>query len=76
MRFLLNDYNSDYNTLLEKSNKCTMEIKRITTLALETFKSLNKLNPHFMNDLFNKSNKSERNKNNLEIPQRNTKLVN
>ena len=49
-----------------------MEIRRIRTLALETFKSLNKLNPHFMNGLVNKSNKSERRKNNLEIPRRNT----
>ena len=50
-----------------------MEIRRIRTLALETFKSLNKLNPHFMKDLFNKRNTFERRKNNnLEIPRRNT----
>ena len=49
-----------------------MEIRRIRTLALETFKSLNKLNPHFMKDLFNKRNTFERKKNNLEIPRRNT----
>ena len=72
MRFLLNEYDSDYKTLLEKSKKCTMEIRRIRTLALETFKSLNKLNPHFMKDLFNKRNTFERRKNNLEIPRRNT----
>ena len=72
LRFLLNDYDSDCKTLLEKSKKCSMEIRRIRTLALETFKSLNKLNPHFMKDLFNKRNTFERRKNNLEIPRRNT----
>ena len=48
LRFLLNNYESDYKTLLKKSNKCTMEVKRLRTLALETFKTLNDLNPGFM----------------------------
>ena len=38
LRFLLNDYESDYKTLLRKSNKCTMEVRRLKTLVLETFK--------------------------------------
>ena len=54
LRFLLNDYDSDYNTLLQKSNKCTMEIRRIRTLALETFKTINDFNPSFMKNLFKK----------------------
>ena len=29
-----------------------MEIKRIRTITLETFKTLNELNPNFMNDIF------------------------
>ena len=29
LRFLLNDYESDYKTLLKKSNKCTMEVRRL-----------------------------------------------
>ena len=49
-----------------------MEIRRIRTLALETFKSLNDLNPSFMKDLFNKRSTFTRRTNNLEIPQRNT----
>ena len=72
LRFLLNDYDSDYNTLLQKSNKCTMEIRRIRTLALETFKTINDLNPSFMKNLFNKRKFSNRRENDLEIPRRYT----
>ena len=34
-RIILNDYNRDYETLLRKSNKLTMEIRRLRTLAVE-----------------------------------------
>ena len=33
LRFLLIDYSSDYETLLKKTNKCTMEVKRLRLLA-------------------------------------------
>ena len=42
LRFLLNDYSSDYETLLKRTNKCTMEVKRLRLLALEIFKAFNK----------------------------------
>ena len=49
-----------------------MEVRRLGTLALETFKTLNDLNPAFMKNLFAKREVSKRRKNNLEIPNRNT----
>ena len=49
---LTNDYNSDYKDLLEIIKTSTMEIKRLTTLALEVFKTVNNLNPDFMKDIF------------------------
>ena len=39
--FLHNDYNPDCNTLLTKSGKCSMEVRRLRTMALEIFKSPN-----------------------------------
>ena len=72
LRFLLNDYESDYKILLKKCNKCTMEVRRLRTLALETFKTLNDLNPAFMKNLFAKREVSKRMKNSLEIPNWNT----
>ena len=49
-----------------------MEIRRPRTLALESFKTLNDLNPAFMKNLFAKREASKKRKNNLEIPNRNT----
>ena len=49
-----------------------MEVRRLRTLALETFQTLNVLNPAFMKNLFAKWEVSKRSKNNLEIPNRNT----
>ena len=56
LRFLLNDYESDCKILLKKSSKCTMEVRRLRTLALETIKTLNNLN------LFAKREVSKRSK--------------
>ena len=44
-----------------------MEVRRLSTLALETFKTLNDLNPTLMKNLFEKREISKRRKNNLEI---------
>ena len=72
LRFLLNGYEIDYKTLLNKCNNCAMEERRLKTLASETFKTLNDLNPPFMKNLFAKQEVSNRRKNNLEIPNRNS----
>ena len=45
-QLLHNDYDSYYNTLLKKSDKCSMGVGRLRTIASEVFKSLNDLNPH------------------------------
>ena len=47
LRFLLNDYESNYGQLLEKSNKSTIEIRKLQTLATEIFKTIN-LNAPYM----------------------------
>ena len=52
LKMLTNDYNSDYKDLLEITKTSTMEIKRLRTLALEVFKTINNLNPDFMKDIF------------------------
>ena len=40
-RILFNDSTSDYNQLLNKSSKASMEVKHLRKLALEIFKTLN-----------------------------------
>ena len=63
LRFLLNDNESDYKTLLKKCNKCTMEVRSLKH---------NNLNPAFMKNLFAKWEVSKRKNSNLEISKRNT----
>ena len=48
LRLTLNDYESDHKTFLDRSGKETMGIRRIKTLAIEMFKTVNKLNPNSM----------------------------
>ena len=52
LRIVLDGYDSDYNVLLRKSGKVTMEIKRLRVLAIEIFETVNNLNPNYMKDIF------------------------
>ena len=49
-----------------------MEIKRLRTLALEIFKTLNNLNPTFMKYMFNFSPYGTHRKHDTFVPTRNT----
>ena len=48
LRFLYNDHTSSYNDLLLKSDRCMMLISRQRALCIEIFKTVNKLNPPFV----------------------------
>ena len=75
LRFLLNDYDSTYEDLLEKSGYPNMNLRRQRTLCIENYITLNKLNPCYMNDIFKLRNTDrltrEKYKLNLEIPKPN-----
>ena len=70
--FVFDDYTSSYEFLLEKSGKPTMNLARERLLCIEVCKSLNSLNPCFMQELFKltETNRNVRNKYklNLDIP--------
>ena len=55
LRILYNEISSDYEPILNKSGKPTMEVKRLRTLALEVFKTLNNMNPEYMKEVFHKT---------------------
>ena len=55
LRLLYNDFTSDYSELLNKAGKPSMEVKRLCTLALERFKTLNSLAPDYMKEIFFKT---------------------
>ena len=44
LRFLLNDYDSTYEDLLEKSGYPNMNLRRQRTPSIQIYKTLNKLN--------------------------------
>ena len=68
---VLDDYESDYETLLQKANMSTLQIVRIKTLATEIFKTFHSLNPIYMNEIFQTNPSITRNlrygKNSLRI---------
>ena len=41
LRFIYDDYSSDYNQLLVKSNLPSLKTRRMRTMALEVFKIIN-----------------------------------
>ncbi len=49
---MFNDHCSPYPALLEKCSYITLHEERIKTIVCEVFKSINKLNPVFMHDIF------------------------
>ena len=52
LRLLSNDYTSTCDSLLAKAKKPSMELKRYQTLVSKIFKTLNVLNPTYMQNLF------------------------
>ena len=73
LQFLYNDYSISYEGLLEKAGKVKMNVYRLRNLCVEIYKTINKLNPEFMNNIFKvKENKRvvrEQYKLNLETPE-------
>ena len=50
--YLYSDYESPYHTLLAKPGKVTMKAIRLRILCVEIYKSINSINPSFMNETF------------------------
>ena len=53
LRFIYEDYNSSYENLLEKSKLPSLKIRRLKTIAIETFKIIHKKSPSYLHDLIN-----------------------
>ena len=72
LRLTFNHYKSDYTTLLDKSGKESMKIRRIKTLAIEIFKTANELNFNFMKTIFTSKTNSRVRPFDLLVKNRNT----
>jgi CRISPR/Cas system-associated endoribonuclease Cas2 len=51
LKFIYEDQNSTYEELLEKSKLPSLKVRRIRTIAIETFKIINKQRPLYLHDL-------------------------
>ena len=69
---LYNDSTIEYNQLLNKYSKASMEVKHLRTLALEIFKTLNNLNPEYMKEIFYKTTNLTHRPFNIKVNQNNT----
>ena len=56
LRFVFNDHESSYEYLLNRGNFLSLSMNRLRLLAIEVFKSVKKLNPDYINDMFNLKN--------------------
>ena len=71
LRFIYQDYNSSYGTLLGKSQLPSLKVRRLRAIALEAFKILNNQTPLYLSDLLTYKSHyySFRYTNTVEIPQ-------
>ena len=53
MKIVYGDYDSGYETLLQRAQMPTLHLSRIRSIALETFKCLHKISPPYVADLVN-----------------------
>ena len=53
--FYMKISNSSYDQLVERSGKTTMLISRLKTLCIEIYKSINRINPTYMQNIVVKS---------------------
>ena len=56
LQLVFNDFDSSYETLLERVNMPTLHISRIRLIAVETFKILHKMSPVYLQDLLSYKN--------------------
>ena len=72
LRFLFEDYVSSYEELLRKAGKEAMKVNRLRSLCIKIYKSINNINPMYMNKIFKlrKASRGVRSnyKLNLDVP--------
>ena len=52
LRVLYEDYVSSYEELLQKAGKGTMKVNRLRSLCIEIYKTINNINPMYMDEIF------------------------
>ena len=58
LRFVTDDYNSSYETLLNTTEMANMRVRQMQNLCIEIYKTLANMNPPYMQELFERSSPS------------------
>ena len=72
---VVDDYESDYETLLKNATMQTLHVGRIKTVAIEICETLHSLNPSYIREIFKENSKVRRHlrsKYNLKVQRCNT----
>ena len=74
LRFIYDDYTNSYNFLLDQWKLPSLKIRRMRTMALETFKILSKFSPEFIQNIitFNENSYNFRYQNTVDVPRQRT----
>ena len=59
LRLVLDDSESDYGNWIKNSGTTTMEIKRLSILSTEIFKTITCVNPSYMKKIYSPKTKAE-----------------
>ena len=51
LRFIYEDYENTYENLIKKSKLPSLKIRRLRTIAVETFKIIHKQSPSYLHDI-------------------------
>ena len=52
LRYLYDNYELPYNTFLAKSGKVRTKASRLMSICVETYQSINSIDPSFINEIF------------------------
>ena len=58
LRFVTDDYNSSYETLLNATEMANTRVRQMLNLCIEIYKTLVNMNPPYMQKLFERSSSS------------------
>ena len=67
LRFVFNDYRSEYNELLETNGESTLYLKRVQKMAQEVYKAINNQSPKYVKELLSERNSRYSNRRPLDL---------
>ena len=67
LRFVFNDYESEYKDMLQKNGESTLYLKRVRIMAQEVYKAINNQSPKYMKELLSERNSRYSNRRPLDL---------